>query len=662
MVEGTDESITDKKCEVDTKSEPKHDNFTLSNRTALEKTRINEVKKVQMDEKSILYEVDRNTIHTIPTSFDRIKDAPYQKSSVTASVMTQDKDDNELGSEVHVLQSHKALFANLDGSVEKSMMSHGEVFNDLPMSSLKDFTKICFTGVVIVFTSLNPSVARLNTIAVPDENLEISSTLSSELDHSIRSIKTVLERGDTTPHKNSTVPLNHSPFLQRHQQRLSALKLSYIDGGTSLEPYHLDDIKSNNEQIESSTPMIPVSEEEGGGSEEDSEDGFVFDDKSYEERRGVLVVDEDKPLHRPSLPVAVVQLLWKKIAEEYFYEQRESRKKIDFLLDFVQDILVNELAFLESICSDYDDQDSQQSQHLFEEQDLHSPIDDTEDGDKQNLDEQNNTPRLIEGDTGDEKDCQGSSPRLPSKKNRPSVRCLRINHDIHLLYARYIARTDRSLLSILKKEKIFKNIAISPRYSKMTTLDENEDWNPEVALNSMMSVACFACVDSCSQILENKGTISPKEQLQYEYSLEMLPWHLMRSTHYNAVVDVLTSASFVKARCSFLDLEDVANLHINDAEELLYNIATILQTRPSEVIDLDMNEILAESYRLLGGILHHEDAKTVSNQGRDEDDNFKPTSRYVLKMSQALQALGDSLLRHDQQNEAIKFYYRALMR
>ena len=634
MVEVKGKGIIKKISDANAKYEQKHGPLPLSNRTSEKK--IDEMKKVQLDEKCLLYEVSRNTFHTIPTTLDRIKDTAYQRSSVTESLMTQDRDDNELSSEAHQLESQKVLFANLDRCVEKSIMSHKHVLQEFPLQSLKEFTRLCLTGVVLVFTSLNPSgTARLNTveemIPVPDENLEKSSTISNELDQSIRSINGAIGLGGKTSQKQSKVAfVNHNPFIQRHQQRLSTLN-------------------SNSLEIENIIPIIPVKqEEEEKKSEEDSEDEFILDDKQYEEKEQTTV-DGDKSLHRPSLPIPVVQLLWHKIAEEYFLE-RESGINLELLLGFIQDLLVNDLAFLELIHSEYDDEDLQERQSSLEDQNAMSRVVSIEGNDEQNPKEQKSCPQLTDGGN------------LPSDENGPSVRCLRITHDIHMLYARNIARNDRSLLSFFKKEKLLKNICLSSKYSKLATLDENEKWNPEVALNFMMSVACSSCIDSCSNIGENKETMSAQEKLQYEYSLEMLPWHLMRSTHYNAVVDVLTSASFVKARCSFLDFEDAANLHINDAEELLYNIATILQAHPSEVIDLDMNEILVESYRLLAGILHHEDAQTTSDQARDVDDNLNPTSIYALKVSQALQALGDSLLRHDQQKGAIKFYYRALMR
>jgi tetratricopeptide (TPR) repeat protein len=143
----------------------------------------------------------------------------------------------------------------------------------------------------------------------------------------------------------------------------------------------------------------------------------------------------------------------------------------------------------------------------------------------------------------------------------------------------------------------------------------------------------------------------------------------MRALLYRDVVDLLTDYSFVKSRMSVLEFRRAAQMHVSDAEELYNCINTFVAKYPNVSIDVNVDQVLVESYKLVGSVMHSEDSNRWQDEdiGEDDldeklDDESSSSITRVHSVSKALQALGDSLCRHNLKSEAMKFYYRAMLK
>ena len=164
--------------------------------------------------------------------------------------------------------------------------------------------------------------------------------------------------------------------------------------------------------------------------------------------------------------------------------------------------------------------------------------------------------------------------------------CLRINHSLHLLYGRHLARTCPDLFfdgpngyeRFLFKNGIGVGVGggpVCPRGSTPTS------WDPEVELNADMADACWDAVQegppppsppSPSLVAGFSGgagraAAAVTQGYRYEYAVEMMPWHLVRCRRYRDAAAVLTDAEFVIRRLVALGMLEGTRMHVADVEE-----------------------------------------------------------------------------------------------
>ncbi len=342
-------------------------------------------------------------------------------------------------------------------------------------------------------------------------------------------------------------------------------------------------------------------------------------EESYHASSPIDAVDS---VQRPMVPLAVVYMLWSKLISVRFYEnvtcdrgekqndskERFSKKSMKLILDYVRGNLV-EMSLLES---------------------CHQ--------------------RISEGDN--------------TRDDIASVtECLRINHDIHLLYGLHIAQDSDMFPFFLRG---YQDEHVSQRPKSPYHIFDDDTWNPEHALNFILASSCLSRVQSYTNKKDNELKIH--QRLKYEYSVEMLPWHLMRSLQYNIVAGLLVDPSFVKARLAILDFTDAAAMQVADLEELYERVTALMAANPSLHIEIDLHQTITQCYGLLGSLIRSKDESRMYYDERDDGSKLKSNIdakvdvQNVLSVAKALEALGDSLFRYNLQSESMRYYYRAMVR
>uniref|UniRef100_A0A7S3PXG4 Uncharacterized protein n=1 Tax=Chaetoceros debilis TaxID=122233 RepID=A0A7S3PXG4_9STRA len=259
---------------------------------------------------------------------------------------------------------------------------------------------------------------------------------------------------------------------------------------------------------------------------------------------------------------------------------------------------------------------------------------------------------------------EGTVKESPISEPIESIACLRTNHRIHLQYGLYMSQNYRLypfFLRSYQQDDIGKQRPKSPYH-----IFDEESWNPEHALNFIMAASCLSRVQ---QYKEKKNTVLKKYQkLQYEYSMEMLPWHLMRSLQYKVVAGILSDLSFVKGRIAILEFSDAAAMQVADLEELHDRISDLVTANPSLPIEMDLYQTITECYGMVGSLIRSKDKFRKFYEEKDEqvkmpkELNDEVDLENVLSVSIALQTLGDSLFRFNLHAESMKYYYRAMVR
>lgn len=287
---------------------------------------------------------------------------------------------------------------------------------------------------------------------------------------------------------------------------------------------------------------------------------------------------------------------------------------------------------------------------------------------------------------------------LSKLQKNNDIQCVKVNHNVHLLYGRHMAKKFTKAFTFRHKKH---GPPTKHRYS--TGCYDND---PEVAMNAVMAAACSTCIELANPIILQGKSLPPTLQLQYEYSLQMLPWHLMQALQYKYVVDVLTDENFVCRRIELMEFCAASSSHISDVEDL-FSRTTIVSataihledTTHLKFADVNMTEVFLDSYRLFGDTIQVEEAKKLKRPineeevgskenikeekaEKEEEEEKKNDSRsvsdstttskkdnldtselkYILEISLALRSMGDSLFMHGLKNEAMAFFYRALIR
>lgn len=322
---------------------------------------------------------------------------------------------------------------------------------------------------------------------------------------------------------------------------------------------------------------------------------------------------------RPAVPLAVVFMLWTKLIATQLEERGQSKnnsgsvvtdRMVLQITERVKDVLVKDMSLLQL---SHRESKSNKSNNV------------------------------------------GSSEQLEA----PTMEFLKINHDLHLQYGLHISQNP-SLFSFFLKGNSSDQGCQRLKFSYR--IFDQENWNPEHALNFILASSCLSCLYRTRTI----DSMAEIEKMQVEYAYEMLPWHLMRCMQYQTVFNLLSDVSFVKRRLNNMDFADAANMHVADFEEFNDSVVGLMNAYPSLVADIEVDKAMTECYGLLGGLIRSKDSSRWQYEDKREnlsdleDDEINLV--HVKSVAKSLEALGDSLFRYKKEAESMKYYYRSLVR
>lgn len=512
------------------------------------------------------------------------------------------------------LEKHQVLFDNLDSSFEKipssSCEENSKSISVCSVTELKDVTKMCFAAIAVVFSSFNPSVTTISNAEIEDtlgssSHQECEVSVNKESDRDLKNIQSTNQRLDMT----SSITSRHQSNLTKSAAgriQTSNLKLPRVPSVASLVSGVSD------EKMEPDHGSAKQSDESASDTllDEDTDTTNTF-------------VDNMEPIQRPSVPFVVVSMLWKKLIQCYLYDRdvRELEQEMETIIKFVQSYLTEELGFLEKV--------------------TFTPV-----IPYQVSKDEDQLVKRDEDEMFDEVNC---------------VECIQVSHDVHLQYGRYISKNGSQYFPFYLDEGIRKKMRLHRSYFEDT-------WSPEEALNAIMAKICLKVFRKNSSSLADDFKGNLVDQIQFEYSIEMLPWHLLRAVLYRDAIGLLTDYSFVTNRMKVLEMRNAAQMHIADAEELYSCINSFIVKNPNVLVDFNIDQILVESYKLVGGVIQSEDPtkwedEELADQDADGNNHVVSFETFnILSISKVLQALGDSLSRHNLNTDAMKFYYRAMLK
>lgn len=502
----------------------------------------------------------------------------------------------------------------LDDSPDKRQLL---LFQNLDRSFEKNISTT-YDGITVCTTQEVKDIVKMcfSAMAVVFSSHNPSvTTMSSSVDTS---------NSSTQSHKwvgSDSDVLDIQDVIVQHKTNQDVMKSS--SGGS----YMNTPSKKKQIRTHESVPNSPAMSSKASCISDDKEEVTVADTLLNEKATSEFVVDNMDPIQRPSVPKPVVHMLWKQLIKYRLYDRTRDKVRTEMasIISIVQNSLVEELAFLEhtnfTVVPTNNPKSSSYKESSTEEETFSS---------------------------------LGSNV----------IECLQINHDIHLQYGRYISNNISKYFPFYLVKRLEKSVHFIRIY-------EEENWNPEEALNALMSKTCVKFMKKYASKNSDESTSNPTELsdiLRFEYAVEMLPWHLMRSMLYFDVVDLITDYSFVHNRLDVLDLGSAVQMHIADAEELYNCINNFMAWNPHTKIGFDIGQILVQSYSLLSGIIHCENSN-LSQDGEEKlaDDEIEQETKHdtfetrkIFVVSKAFQAFGDSLSRCNMRSEAMKFYHRAL--
>lgn len=500
------------------------------------------------------------------------------------------------------LERHQILFDNLDRIFEKDLSESSHDMTICSVHELRDITKMCFAAMSVVFSSLNPSV----TIVTNNDDLDDEIPTLSESKDDIQSPGSTHQESNSCTSVSSTEFGVSSNIISRHQSNLTphtniptSPSVASLLSGISDEK--LENDHQSNKQSKDST-------------ETQSADDVVPN----------LFINNMEPTQRPTVPLVVVHMLWKQLIKYRLFDRKSTTidKQVESIIKYVQKYLIQELGFLD--CIEF------------------SPMVPSSDSKEE--------PGAIQDENSS------------IQEDIPTISCIQVSHGINLQYGRYLAANCTQLFPFYLNENLKKKLHFPRIYCE-------ETWNAEEALNAAMAKLCLKVFrNHSSRFTDDDGKATLNNQLLLEYSLEMLPWHLMRAMLYRDVLDLLTDHTFVKCRMNVLDFRNAVQMHITDTEEIYNCIDAFIAKNRNVKVDIDLGAILLKSYKLVGGVLHREDpSKWLDEElretsAREIGDVDVLEVANLVAVSKVLQALGDSLSKHDMKSEAMKFYYKAMLK
>lgn len=471
----------------------------------------------------------------------------------------------------------------------------------LDAQELIDISKMCFAATCVVFSSHNPSTTKVKSNADEEEDGQDVDSQKYDRDDSYAGTQFPKKSTLSSAYQHAMEKdVYKSSIFRRHKRRL----VTRAEDSHALTVDHVFDTESVSAPPSLKSYKLISRTSTGSGGEGDLASGT-----------GTISV-----IQRPSVPVAVLYMLWCSLIDTKFRDKNLeggdhsllSDKMLSRIFDSVREMLVDKMHLLQ-VCYHM----SKEGSDFFDDKDV---------GVKDSLE---------------------------------ATECLQITHDLHQQYGCYLSENS-SLFSFFVRQ--LPEEQGTQRHNMPYRIYEKETWNPEHALNFVLASCCFSCVNRAKK-KENKTNT---HQLQYEYSIEMLPWHLLRALCYDTVADLLTDVSFVKGRLSNLDFFDAASMHIADFEELSECVTTIMAENPSLVADIDIDQTMTESYGLLGSLIRSKDVSRWQYEDKSDDASSQIEEtidlNHVRGVARSLEALGDSLFSYNKQSESMKYYYRAMVR
>ncbi len=485
---------------------------------------------------------------------------------------------------------------------------HSKILPKLDPQEMIDISKMCFAATCVVFSSHNPSTTKVKSYPDEEDDHDFDSRVEKSNNSST---STGNGTGTTKKPLSSTTSSVYQVAMEKDLYRSSIFRRHQrrLMAGQVVGD-DSDESFLGNLLVKKCASGLSLKELEMASFGSGSHSTGRGDSANNARIAGVV--------KRPSVPVAVLHMLWTSLIDSKLSGGKEnllSDKMLSSIFDSVRDILVNKLHLLQ-LCH-----------HL---------------------------PQDGFGNIGDND--------VSSENSLGGTECLQISHDLHQQYGLYLSQKSSLFPFFVRKGH---DETENHRNDMSYRVYEKDTWNPEHALNFILASRCYSCVNHARK--EEHATDTQK--LQYEYSIEMLPWHLLRALCCDAVADLLTDVSFVKGRLSNLDFFDAASMHIADFEELFECVTAIMAQNPSLVADIDIDETMTESYGLLGSLIRSKDVSRSQYEDKNDDESGASSHieesidlNHVRGVARSLEALGDSLFSYNKQSESTKYYYRAMVR
>ena len=240
-------------------------------------------------------------------------------------------------------------------------------------------------------------------------------------------------------------------------------------------------------------------------------------------------------------------------------------------------------------------------------------------------------------------DSAAIASRASSLASADSI-CLFINHNIHMLYGQATAS--------YRPEIFFADTAAFHRFLYKNHTTGNNDWDPEVELNYEMADACLGCIRR-KHSADPIG--APPNDLEYVYSLEAVPLHLLRCGRYHDLGILLSKESYVRRKLRKLGSIDGVKAHIADVSDMNEVMANVGNNY------MDMSAVFVASFTAMYEVL-----KTTTDQAKMKASKSR-SQRYQdrllslqIQSAEAFHAMGVSLQEHGFEDDAVDAYSHAM--
>ena len=614
---------------------------------------------------------------------------------------------------------YQSLFENLDKTLTSCV--ENQDINDTSSLHLKR-TKLCFAAMAVVFSS-SSSILSAPLIAPIDQSKDEETIHNFDEDDDI----------DSASLLSSALSSHHQTRLWKHGSSSNHFSSRYSHQ-SSRKPFYSDVISSTtiNEQHQLDDPIIFNIENE--------------DD---------IMLQKDAP-HRPPIPLPVITMLWRRLlltkgglsspssnpsGTTSSAPTTTTPKSIDLVLKQIQHSLVNELGLVDVVTHFEDpplfptakgsNQQTNLNQQHSEDNDYAFGDDDAEQiclrinndihllyghylaknfQDLFFLDDQAlqaYIQRIVPSHGQQQQQQQQQPPITPLTDEVTKAALLQWDPEVEInrdmadacLDCIHSRRTTHVTLSNVNISSSFNNINVNVNNAPTSSFPPNKlNEENEPSVRPISSLKQNTGVNSTVTYVRRNN--NQQILMQYEYAIEMLPWHMMRSGRNKQAIQLLTDESFVlrdrllhyhhhhNASFDYFLLEGT-RMHIADVEELYERLLQgkhDQQTNNYERMELpDVDEIMLRCYQIVSQELKQQqkcetflqnhssdkrqnDEKDVQEKPHNKDINFTFDEHteddlfISVEIAQSFQLMGVSLSSHGLNRQAMKYFSRALVR